>query len=176
MVNNVKRNEIKDLHEISVIESFKRHSAALNNVVEVISKPEPPDAIVTINGNKTWIEITDAFFSKELAESITTNVADNKTHKSVQKEHRFCIEPDKQFGDILESVIVKKYDKVSIGNVYKEFGSGILLVGIINPFSSANELVASEKDKIINAIKSKEQRFNSIYLYYVHDHVFCKLL
>jgi hypothetical protein len=176
MVNDVKRNEIKDLHETSVIESFKKHSASLNNVVEVISKPEPPDAIVTINGNKTWIEITDAFFSKELAESITTNVADDKTHKPVQKEHLFCIEPNKQFSDILESVIVKKYDKVSIGNVYKEFGRGILLVGIINPFSDAKELVISEKDKIINAIKSKEQRFSAIYLYDVNDHIFCKLL
>lgn len=170
------RNEIKDAHEYLVIDSFKRHSASLGNIIKVISKPEPPDAIITINGNTTWIEITDAFFSREIAESITTHVADDKTHKPVPKEKRFCIEPDEQFSSILESVIVKKYDKGSIGNVYKQYGRGILLVGIINPFSNAKELISTEKQRILKAIKSKEQRFNEIYLYDVHDHIFHKLL
>lgn len=172
----MKRNELKDAHEDTVLESFKKHSASLNDIVIVISKPEPPDAIITINGSPTWIEITDAFFSRELAESITTHVADDKTHKPVSKEKRFCIEPDEQFSSVLESVIVKKYDKVSIGNVYKQYGSGILLVGIINPFSDAKELVNTEKQRILEAIKSKKKRFNKIYLYDVHDHIFHKLL
>ena len=127
-------------------------------------------------GNRTWIEITDAFFNKDLAESITSYVADDKVHKSVQKEKQIFIEPDEQFSDVLESVIIKKYDKDSIGRVYKQYGSGILLVGIINPFSDSEELINTEKLKILEAIKSKEQRFNEIYLYDVHDHVFRKLL
>jgi hypothetical protein len=172
----MKRNEIKNAHENSVLDSFKKHSASLKNIVVVISKPEPPDAIITINGNTTWIEITDAFFSRELAESITTHVADDKTQKDVPKEKRFCIEPDEQFSSVLESVIVKKYDKGSIGNIYKQYGSGILLVGIINPFCDAKELINSEKQRILEAIKSKEKRFNEIYLYDVHDHIFHKLL
>jgi hypothetical protein len=172
----MKRNEIKNAHEGSVLDSFKKHSASLNNNIVVISKPEPPDAIITINGKTTWIEITDAFFSRELAESITTHVADDKTHKPVSKEKRFCIEPDEQFSSILESVIVKKYDKSSIGSVYNQYGSGILLVGIINPFSDSKELINTEKQRILEAIKSKEKRFNEIYLYDVHDHLFQKLL
>jgi len=170
------RNEIKEAHENSVIESFKKYCASLNRTIEVISKPEPPDAIITINGSMTWLEITDAFFSRELAESITTHVADDKSHKPVPEEKRFCIEPDEQFSSILESVIVNKYDKDSIGDVYKQYGSGILLVGIINPFSGARELVSTEKKKILEAVKSKEKRFNDIYLYDVHDHIFHKLL
>lgn len=172
----MKRNEIKDVHEDSVLESFRKYSASLNKIIEVISKPEPPDAIITINGNTTWIEITDAFFSPELAESITSHVADDKTQKPIPKEKRFCIGPDEQFSSVLESVIVKKYDKGSIGNVYKQYGSGILLVGIINPFSDAKELIDTEKQRILEAIKSKEKRFNEIYLYDVHDHIFHKLL
>lgn len=172
----MKRNEIKDVHEDSVLESFKKHCASLNEDIEVISKPEPPDAIITINGNTTWIEITDAFFCSELAESITTHVADDKTHKPVPKEKRFSIDPDEQFSSVLESVIVKKYDKGSIGRVYKQYGCGILLVGIINAFSDAKELINTEKPRILEAIKPKEQRFNEIYLYDVHDHIFHKLL
>jgi hypothetical protein len=172
----VKRKEVKESHENSVLNSFIKYYEKYGHVVKIIDKPEPPDAIATINGNKTWIEITDAFFSRELAESITTHVADDKTHKPVPKEKRFCIEPDEQFGSILESVIVKKYDKGSIGKVYKQYGSGILLVGVINPFSDAKELVNTEKQRILKAIKSKEKRFNEIYLYDVHDHLFHKLL
>lgn len=170
------RNEIKNAHEDSVIDSFKRHSASLRNIIEVISKPEPPDAIITINGNESWIEITDAFFSRELAKSITTHVADDKVHNPVPKEKRKCIEPDEQFSSVLESVIVKKYDKQSLGDVYKKYGSGILLVGVINPFSDAKELANTEKQRILNAVKLKEKRFNEIYLYGVHGHDFYKLL
>ncbi|AZP11167.1 hypothetical protein [Undibacterium parvum] len=170
------RNEIKNAHEDSVIDSFKRYSASFGNVIDVISKPEPPDAIITINGNPSWIEITDAFFSPELAESITTHVSDDKPHKSVPKEKRFCIDPDERFSSILESVIVKKYDKDSIGNVYKQSGSGILLVGIMNPFSSAKDLATSEKKKIEEAIKAKDPRFGEVYLYDVHDHIFHRVL
>jgi hypothetical protein len=172
----MKRNEVKKTHEDAVLDSFKKYSASSNKIVEIISKPEPPDAIIRINGDETWIEITDAFFSKELAESVTTHVADDKTHKPVPKEKRSCIEPDEQFSSILVSAIIKKYDKESIGNVYKQYGSGILLVGIINPFSDAKELINTEKQRILEALKSKEKRFNKIYLYDVHDHIFHKML
>jgi len=172
----MKRNEIKNAHECSVLDSFKKYRESLNNIIEIISKPEPPDAIITINKNTTWVEITDAFFSGELAKSITTYVANDKEHKSVPKEKRYCIDPIGQFSSILEDVIVKKYDKGSIGKVYNQYGSGILLVGIINPFSDTKELVNIEKQRIFQAIKSKEKRFNEIYLYGVHDHVFHKFL
>lgn len=170
------RNEIKNAHEDSVIDSFKKYNASFGNVIYVISKPEPPDAIITINGNPSWIEITDAFFSPEFAESITTHVADDKSHKPVPKEKRFCIDPDEKFGSILESVIVKKYDKDSIGDIYKQYGCGILLVGIINPFSGAKELANTEKKRIEEAVKAKEPRFCEVYLYDVHDHIFHRLL
>ena len=172
----MKRSEVKDVHEKSVLVNFKKYYAVFGKEIKILEKPEPPDAIISINGKITWIEITDAFFSAELAESITSHVADDKAHKPVPKERRFCVDPDEQFSSVLESVIIEKYDKVSIGKIYEKYGSGILLVGIINPFSDAKELIISEKAKIINAIKLKEQRFSGIYLYDVHDHVFRKLL
>ncbi len=172
----MKRADVKEAHEDSVLNRFIKHCSNCGNTVRVISKPEPPDAIVTINGIPTWIEITDAFFSRELAESITTCIADDKSHKPVPKEKRFCIDPDEQFSLTLESVIVKKYDKDSIGKVYNEYGCGILLVGIINPFSDAKDLINTEKQRILKAIKPKDKRFNEIYLYDVHDHLFHKLL
>ena len=172
----MKRNEIKDAHENSVLENFKKYYSKSNNIVEIIGKPEPPDAIVTINGNKTWIEITDAFFSSELAESITTYVAEDKVHKPVPRKKCFVIEPNAQFSSILKNVIERKYDKQSIGRVYQQYGRGILLVGIINPFALAENLVETEKQKILNLIKSKEERFTKIYLYEINNHAFFQLI
>jgi len=172
---NLKRSELKDAHEDSVLLSFQKYYATLSKSIEILAKPEPPDAIITINGVETWIEITDAFFSNELAESITSYASVDKKHKPVSKEDRFFIEPDQQFSDTLKSVILKKFQKQSIGRVYKQFGQGILLVGVITPFSSAEELVISEKKNLISAIKSEEQRFKHIYFYNVNDHVFSRL-
>ena len=136
---------------------------------------EPPDAIITINGEKTWIEITDAFFINEIAESITSHVAEDKIHKPVLKEQRRSFDPDGEFSEVLKKVIIQKYDKPSIRRVYEKYGSGILLVGIINPFSNAEELVSCKKI-IMNEIKSKEQIFNEIYLYDMNKPDFFKWL
>ena len=73
-------------------------------------------------------------------------------------------------------VIIEKYEKTSLGEVYKTYGAGILLVGIINPFADAKELINAEKPKILHAIKLKDKRFNEMYFYDVNDHAFCKLM
>ena len=87
----IKRNQLKKAHESSVLKSFIGYRKTLKTNIEIIEKPDPPDAIVTIDGNKKWIEITDAFFNKEVAESITSYVASDKLHKPVPKKKKFCI-------------------------------------------------------------------------------------
>jgi len=172
----MKRREVKDAHENAVLENFAKYNDSLKKTMKIIDRPEPPDARVIIDGVETWIEITDAFFNSELAESTTSYLADDKEHRQVPKEKHFSIEPDEQYSDILRKTIIKKYDKNSIGKVYKQYGKGILLVGVINPFLDTRKLVITEKQKIIDAINTKEQRFNEIYLYDVHDHTFHKVL
>lgn len=175
-MKTMKRTEVKDAHENSVLASFIKHSASINVSVNLITRPEPPDAIVSINGKTTWIEITDAFINREIAESITTRVSIDKVYRSIPKEKRFVIDPDETFREILIDVIVRKYEKESIGSVYQQYGKGILLVGIVNPFSEARELAVTEKSKVLDAIKLQEDRFDAIYLFDVQDHEFHRLL
>ncbi len=163
------RREIKEGHEQAVINSFKQYCESKGNTFEVLSKPEPPDALVLIGGKEVWIEITDAFLNKEFAESVTSYVAEDKNHKPVSKEKRFTIEPDQTFRTILIECILKKYTKDSIGKIFKESGSGILIVGINTPFSDAKELAISEKDAVLDSIKHCEKRFNAIYFYDPHS-------
>ena len=157
------RREVKEIHEQAVINGFKRYCEENGSSFELIDKPEPPDAIVLIDGEKTWLEITDALINKEYAESITSYVATDKEHKSVSKEKRFIEDPDQEFKSILIECILKKYTKDSIGKVFEKLGSGILIVGINTPFSDAETLAENEKYTVLEAIESHEQRFNVIY-------------
>lgn len=77
----MKRSEVKEIHEDSVLNAFKNLSESNGNVVEILSKPEPPDAIIKINGEETWVEITDAFIAPEHARSLTSSVSEDKEWK-----------------------------------------------------------------------------------------------
>ena len=168
----MKRRDVKEVHENAVLEKFKNYCLKNGETLTIISQPDPPDAIVEINEGKTWIEITDAFLSRELAESITSHIAEDKKHKPISKGKRIVIEPTNQFSNTLKEAILKKYTKASIRNVYKEYGQGILLVGIITPFSDAKEAAKSDADLIRKAISSEEKCFQKIYFYNVNNDVF----
>ncbi|MBA6383653.1 hypothetical protein H4J45_09730 [Colwellia sp. BRX10-6] len=158
----MKRSEVKETHENSVLAGFKSLSELNGNIVEILDKPEPPDAIITINGKKTWIEITDAFISPEHARSITSQVAEDKEWI---KSTPGLINVD-DFNETLKGVIKAKYDKDSIQRVYRKRGAGILIVGCFSPFhypieENIEELISTIQD----TYSSNEPMFNEIYLY-----------
>ena len=164
----MKRSEVKDVHEKSVLEAFKNYSASNGKTVVILTKPEPPDAIITIDGVKTWIEITDAFISTDHARSITSSISDDK--EWIKSQPRL-ISVD-GFIETLKSVAQEKYDKKSIQAVCRNYGPGILIVGCFSPFhcpirDDLKELAGVIKD--IHA--SNEKIFNEIYLYdYDYDY------
>jgi hypothetical protein len=169
----MRRREVKEKHEKAVLQSFKKLYAQQSKDIKFTSYPEPPDAIVEIDGNETWIEITDAFLKKEWAESLTSASAEDKEHKKVT--NNFIVEPKQEYSEELKKVILKKYTKSSIGKVYKEFGQGILLVGIYTPFEAIEtipDLIEREKKNILSMISSHEQRFKKIYFYIGEHHFF----
>ncbi len=163
----MKRREVKEVHEQAVLDSFQRYIENKGKSFEVLDRPEPPDAILLIDTQKDWIEITDAFLNRELAESITTYAAEDKVHRATDR--KLIIEPNQLFSTILMEVILKKYTKNSIGSVFRDNGSGILIVGINTPFSNAESLAISEKTALIDAIKKQESRFHTIYFYNPHS-------
>ena len=63
--------DLNSAHESAVLDSYKNLLSSQGKVLEVIDRPDPPDASVKIDGIDTWIEITDAHFSQETAISIT---------------------------------------------------------------------------------------------------------
>lgn len=161
----VKRNQVKDVHECAVLENFKQYLLVQGKILTIISRRDPPDAIVKIDGKNSWVEITDAFFNRELAESITSNLANDKRHKPVPENKRNSIEPDQSFSDTLNGVITKKYVKDSMIEIFRRLGRGILLVGTHTPFSNAADLSEAKRESILSAISSKHDIFSEIYLF-----------
>ena len=156
------RSEIKDQHEKSVLSSFACFTKNGGKSFDLIERPDPPDAIVKIDGADTWIEITDAFFSKEVAISITSYAAGGATHYP-SKGGR-VLDPDSIIANNLLSAIKEKTDKNTMKGQAKASGPGILLVGLYGPFVDINEIANNLSNELINEVAS-QRVFSTIYIY-----------
>jgi len=160
----VKRRDLKQVHEDAVLQQFSKYMESLGNSFEVLETPDPPEAIIEINGKKTWLEVTDAFMDKDHAIGLTTGVSEDVEH--ISDSGRLVIEPDERFLSVLQSVIEAKYDKASMQSIFQAQGAGILLVGIFTPFASAAEIARYEAKSISGLVAKKSVKvFDNIYVY-----------
>jgi len=172
----MKHRDIQPAHEESVIDSFSEFLMQQGIRLEVIDRPDPPDARVKLNNELCWLEITDAFQNKELARSITTYAAEDKTH--VPYNGDLMIEPDQAACETVQEVILKKYNKNTMKSLFRLRGQGILLVGIYTSLTSPKEIIERAESDLLKKIADKAPIFKSIYLYEntSNGHRFIKLL
>lgn len=160
----VNRRELKSIHEEAVLQHFKAHVEAQGRSLNVLDRPDPPEAIVEIDGRNTWIEITDAFLDERHAIGLTSSVCDDVEHRP--DSGRLIVAPDESFSSALHVVIEAKYDKASMHKVSAKLGPGILLVGVFTPFTTAAEVAKDEAGAIAKLIFSKQEKiFEKIYVY-----------
>lgn len=172
----MKHRDIQPAHEIAVLESFKVFLSKKGKTLRILSRPDPPDAIVEIDGNPTWIEISDAFQNSEWARSITTYAADDKVH--IPGGNGLTLNPDEASIGIVTKVILKKYDKKTMKSIMDQHGPGILLVGLYTPMTLPEEVIEQAGHQILEIISSRTQIFCDIYLYRnsCDSHLFYKFL
>ena len=172
----MKYREIQPAHEESVLNSFSKYYQSIGSNLKVIDRPDPPDAIVDIDNEKCWIEITDAFQSSEWAQSITSYAAEDKTRKPFKSGVLY--EPDTQACEKVREVIIKKVQKQSLNNIAAKSGKGILLVGCYTPLTTAQEIIELAQTSLIETLSDAPDIFKSIYLYEntKSGHEFTKLL
>lgn len=160
----VSRRDLKSVHEEAVLHQFKAHLESGGGRLEILERPEPPEAIVELNGERTWIEITDAFLDKDHAIGLTSGAADDVVH--VPDDGRLILGPDEMFSSVLHSVIEAKYDKATMRSIAEDQGPGILLVGVFTPFATAEAIAHEEAAAIAKLASSKPiQVFDEIYAY-----------
>lgn len=160
----MKYRDIQPAHEQSVLDSFAAHLKIQGIELQILDRPDPPDAIIKLQNRLCWIEITDAFQSQQLAMSITSDGADDRPHIPYEGEELLAADNDDAFEKVLE-VILKKYQKPSMIELLKTQGQGILLVGAYTPLTSPVEIIKHGGDKILAEIADKPSVFESIYLY-----------
>lgn len=160
----VKRRDLKSAHEDAVIRQFKAHLENDGSRLDILDKPEPPEAIAELNGERTWIEITDAFLDKDHAIGLTSYASDDVDH--VPDDGRLIVDPDATFSNVLHAVIEAKYDKATMQKIAEAEGPGILLVGIFTPFVTAEAVAHGEADSVARLVASKAVPiFSTIYAY-----------
>ncbi len=158
----VSRRKIKESHENSVLASFSEYLKSKGESLNVITQPDPPDAFVEISGSDTWIEITDAFFSQDVAISITSYAADDVIHRPSQGG--LVRDPDETTISKVESVILEKLTKPTMISISNSNGKGILLVGLFGPFFDLDEVAVNLPETLKTAL-ANQQVFESVYLY-----------
>lgn len=158
------RRDLKIVHEEAVLHQFGVHLERCGINLQILDRPEPPEALVEFDGKKTWIEITDAFLDERHAISLTTGASDDVGH--ITDAGRLVVDPDETFSRVLYSVIEAKYDKPSMRRIVEGHGSGILLVGIFTPFTTAEAVAHNEAVTIAEIVSRKPvQVFKTIYAY-----------
>lgn len=168
----MKRRDVKDRHEVSVLDSFKQHlKTEEGRSLSIIDRPDPPDAMVFLDNNQTWIEVTDAILNAEYARSITSYPAEDVAH--VPCENKKIQDSDDIFTEEVINVVSKKYAKATLRNIYIANGPGILLVGLYSPFVSVIDINELQKEVSVLS-KNKDGRFKDVYLYDM-DHTFYKV-
>ncbi len=158
----VSRRKIKEAHENSVLASFAEYLKSKGQSLTVKTQPDPPDAFVEIDGADTWIEITDAFYSQDVAISITSYGADDVPHRPAQGG--LVIEPDEITTSKVVSVIYEKLNKPTMTSIANSNGKGILLVGLYGPFFDVDEVANNVPETLKNDL-ANQQIFESVYLY-----------
>ena len=123
---------VKDRHELAVLSAaLVEHNRLHGSALEIVARPDPPDAILSDGSTTTWMEHTDAFFSGDWARDLTTHAA-AVIHRPM--EQRGYFEPDAQLAGAFCNGVLDKAGKATYAGCIAQYGPGILVVGLESPW------------------------------------------
>lgn len=138
------RAEIQDAHELAVLTAgLAEHNRLHGLSLRVISRPDPPDAILSNDLITTWMELTDAFFSEAWARDLSSFTS-IKGHEPMAKG--VYMDMDKQLAEIFCDLLVKKAKKNSYTPLIHQHGPGILVVGLESPWLDDETITAIDEE------------------------------
>jgi len=126
------RSQIQQAHEDAVLrDALAEHNRLHGLVLSVVSRPDPPDAILSDGGITTWMELTDAFFSQEWARSLSSH-GSVKGHTPMRNGE--FMDMNRQFAVNFCDLVQQKANKKSYASTIASYGPGILVVGLESPW------------------------------------------
>ncbi|MDF7809649.1 hypothetical protein P4E94_19580 [Pontiellaceae bacterium B12219] len=130
------RKPIKDAHERFIVDQFIQWwEKETQEQFEVISRPEPPEAIIESSKRKSWIEVTDTFYSDEWAKDLYSKATPEENH--IPMEEGFHYGMDEQTAIRFSSLLKQKLSKTSYKKTFDLYGAGILIVVMKSPWFDA---------------------------------------
>lgn len=135
------RAVVQNAHEDAVLAAaLAEHNYGLGAALEVVSRPDPPDAVLSDGVRTTWLELTDAFFSDEWARDIVGYAA-GEPHRPMRQG--VYADMDAQLARRFCDIVLQKAAKASYRPFVQQHGPGILVVGLESPWADAEDTVAS---------------------------------
>jgi hypothetical protein len=133
------RRDIQQAHERAQVGAFvawlnQRYGAKY----EVVSEPNPPEAVICSGRITRWIEVTDAFWSDAFAQDEYSYATPGEDHKPIGNGP--FLEPDAQFAARFVDVVRKKLEKRSYLPCKQAYGPGYLVVPIMYPLFNSHSL------------------------------------
>ena len=127
-----RRRPIQQAHERFTVSLFldalnRRHRSQF----QVISEPNPPEAIIQSNKTIRWVEVTTAFWSKDFAIDQYSYVTEGEKHKPIGDG--VIVGPDAKFATQFVGVVRQKLEKQTYEAICDQYGPGYLVVSIQYP-------------------------------------------
>lgn len=127
-----RRRETQQQHERAVVAGFLRWLELRRKVAfRVIDEPNPPEAIIQSKRLTRWVEVVDAFWSKEWARDQYSFATLGEDHVSVGPGPHAG--PDATFANSFVGTLSKKLTKSSYLPIAKKYGPGYLVVNVDYP-------------------------------------------
>jgi hypothetical protein len=164
------RAAIQDAHELAVLrDGLAEHNRVHGLSLKVISRPDPPDAILSDGSSTTWMELTDAFFSERWAMHVSS-YASIKGHKPMARG--LYMDMDKQLAVNCCDLLTKKTAKNSYKPLIQQYGPGILVVGLESPWLDGETLDAIDEEWSSRGSPDISVTFAHVYLRHRGSHTF----
>lgn len=156
------RAEIQEAHELAVLTvGLAEHNRIHGLSLEVISRPDPPDAILSDGSITTWMELTDAYFSEAWARDLSS-FSSIKGHEPMGRG--MYIDMDNQLAENFCDLLIKKAKKNSYQAVVQQHGPGILVVGLESPWLDDETINAIDEEWLRRESPDISATFAHVYL------------
>ena len=157
------RAAIQKAHELAVLNAaVEEHNRAHGLRLEVVERPDPPDAILSDGTITTWLELTDAFFSGDWARDLFSHAAD-EPHRPM-REGGYA-DMDAQLATRFCELVCDKASKDSYKPFIATYGPGILVVGLESPWIGDETIAAIDREW---AARGKPDISNTFSLSLIH--------
>jgi hypothetical protein len=126
------RREIQQQHERAIVAGFLEWFTHRRNVsFRVIEEPNPPEAIIQSPRLTRWVEVVDAFWTREWARDQYSYATPGERHIPIGAGPHPG--PDANFAYNFVEAVSKKLAKTSYLPALKKYGAGYLVVNVDYP-------------------------------------------